>query len=69
MALAVRDWDPQGSVPLWGWPGQLWGLKEASLLMKATMASSGNDGKVGLEIRKHSDKPTGMRFIEGLERS
>lgn len=53
----------------WGRPGQLWGgLKEASLLMKATMVSVRNNVKVGLEMRKHSDKPTDVRFIEGLER-
>lgn len=75
------SWAPGGSVASssaetgalsapcpWGQPGQLWGgLKEASLLMKATMVSSRNNVKVGLEMRKHSDKPTDVRFIEGLE--
>lgn len=45
------------------------GLVSSGGLKEATMVSSRNDVKVGLEIRKHSDKPTDMRFIEGLERS
>lgn len=59
-----RDWGPERSVRL----VSSGGLKEASLLMKATMVSSRNNVKVGLEMRKHSDKPTDVRFIESLER-
>lgn len=69
VASGSRDWGAKRSVPLWGWPGQLWGPKEASLLMKAAMVSSRNEVKVGLEIRRHSDKPTDVRSTEGLERS
>lgn len=51
-----RDWDPKCSVPVrLAWSAL--GLKEASLLMKATMVSSRNDVKVRLEIGKHSINP------------